>query len=156
MTALLAPPLLFLLATYLMRPGPESASRLPAAGRRTIVLAALLTGTFAELTVELWGVVGGLTAPVIGLTWLAALVVLGVAAALRWRRDGRPALRTPAARPWVRLRQIWGTRPAPSGCWPSLSADARCRAGRRAARRTEQCGLADLPPAEGGALGGPG
>ncbi|WP_281901808.1 phospholipid carrier-dependent glycosyltransferase [Micromonospora humidisoli] len=75
--------------TALLRP---RAAGVVAPHRLGLVRAALLTGVFAVLTVEVLGALDALTLPAFALAWV--LFVAGVAVAVGWRRD--PAA-TPAA-----------------------------------------------------------
>ncbi|WP_326550448.1 ArnT family glycosyltransferase [Micromonospora sp. NBC_01813] len=115
--ALIAPPLLFLLAAFLAWPtGSTSAAETVAPVRRTVVLAALTTGGFAVVAVESLGAAEALTGWALAAAWLTALVVLAAAAARRWRRavpSSRPraavALRALAARSRRRVGQAWAS-----------------------------------------------
>ncbi|MFV2018538.1 hypothetical protein [Micromonospora sp. LOL_023] len=113
--ALVAPPLLFLLAACLAWPtGSTSAAQIVAAGRRTVVLAALTTGGFAVVTVESLGAAEALTSRAFAVSWLTAPVVLAAAAARRWRwtvPTSRPrvtvALCALAAGSWRWVGRAW-------------------------------------------------
>ncbi|WP_329016193.1 hypothetical protein OG271_10065 [Micromonospora rifamycinica] len=73
--------------TALLRPRAAAAV---APNRLGVLRAALLTGVFAVLTVELLGAVGALTLPALALAWLVFLVGIAVPAG---RRRGRAAVR---------------------------------------------------------------
>ncbi|MEV4491344.1 hypothetical protein AB0K04_14635 [Micromonospora coxensis] len=78
-----APVAAFVLLTSLLRPRHGDAV---APLRLAVVRAALLTGGYAVVTVELLGAVGALTAPAFALAWLLFLAATVTAARLRARR----------------------------------------------------------------------
>ncbi|WP_433388712.1 hypothetical protein [Micromonospora sp. KLBMP9576] len=89
------------------------------AGRRLALLrAALITGVFAVLTVELLGALRLLTLPVFAVAWLLFLTGAVLAAARRRRRDAaRPAVRAVGARRAVRAAPqlaLVGAAPGPA------------------------------------------
>jgi hypothetical protein len=90
------------LLTFALRPAGEAFGPL----RLAAVRAALVVGAVAVLLVEGLSAVHGLTQPAVLLSWSAAALLAGVAAALRYRRERRrPATaRVPVGR---RVRAAW-------------------------------------------------
>ncbi|MEH1168941.1 phospholipid carrier-dependent glycosyltransferase [Micromonospora sp. CPCC 205539] len=81
------------LLTVATRPGGAGAV---APIRLAVVRAALLTGAYAVLVVEVLGALNALTRPAFVIAWLLFLAVAATAAGLRWRRENRLA-QQPAA-----------------------------------------------------------
>ncbi|PWU57886.1 hypothetical protein DLJ47_01095, partial [Micromonospora sp. S4605] len=92
----LAPVAALLLLTVTLRPAaPGTVAPL----RLAVVRAALVTGAYAVLTVELLGALRLLTVPAFAVAWLLFLAAAGAAASWRRRRDADPAGAVAAARP---------------------------------------------------------
>jgi hypothetical protein len=78
-----APPLTFLALAYAARPRGAAVAPL----RLSVVRAALGTGAFAVLTIELLGALHALTGPAVALAWAAFLAAAAALACRRWRHD---------------------------------------------------------------------
>ncbi|HEX5598529.1 MAG TPA: hypothetical protein VFX61_21300 [Micromonosporaceae bacterium] len=111
----LFPPIGFLVLTSALR------SRGAVAGpfRLAAVRAALVTGAYAVLTVELLGVLGSLTAPAIGLAWVVFLAAAGTWA---WRRRRSTTDATG-------LTPLTAARETATGFWRTASRGERLAAG---------------------------
>ncbi|MEV4480258.1 hypothetical protein [Micromonospora coxensis] len=105
-----APVAAFVVLTSLLRPRHGDAV---APLRLAVVRAALLTGGYAVVTVELLGAVGALTAPAFALAWLLFLAATVTAARLRARRAAATA--PVAARVPALIGATAGATPAPAG-----------------------------------------
>ena len=114
-----APVVALVVLSALLRPRAAGAV---APYRLGVVRAALLTGVFAVLTVELLGAVDALTLPAFALAWL--LFVAGVAV-VAGRRRGRDALRPRTAAAETRRAVLVGatvggpTAESPTGSGPT-------------------------------------
>ncbi|MGC4806615.1 hypothetical protein [Micromonospora sp. DT233] len=102
--------------------------------RLAVVRAAVVTGAFAVLTVELLGALRLLTLPAFAVAWLLFLAVAATAAALRHRRDRTPHPAIPAPRD----RRDDARREATAG----FRADRDAARGPVAAARAARAGLA--------------
>jgi hypothetical protein len=106
-TVLVVVPILgYLCLVYAMRPQPGTAV---GPGRLAAVRAALATGGYAVLTVELLGALGALTRPAIVLAWLIFLLVSVALAGWRWRREPIRLAELRWARAVARSRASWRT-----------------------------------------------
>ncbi|MGC5660415.1 hypothetical protein ACN261_08440 [Micromonospora sp. WMMD723] len=110
-----APVAAFVLLTALLRP---RAAGVVAPHRLGVVRAALLTGVFAVLTVEVLGALDALTLPAFALAWL--LFVAGVAVAAG-RRRGRDAVRPRTAAETRRAVLVGATVGGPTAQSPTGS-----------------------------------
>lgn len=126
------PAIAYVSLLYALRPGPGATV---GPQRLAALRAALATGGYAVLTVELLGALGALTLPAISLAWL--IFLLGALALAGWRRrhDSRPAMprRTvayvPAGR-WPAVRRLTARR------WAAVV--DRARSSWRTANRAER------------------
>ena len=106
------PTLGYLFLLYAVRPGPGATV---GPHRLAALRAALATGGYAVLTVELLGALGALTLPAISLAWLIFLLVALALAGWRRRHDSRRAMprRTAAYVPagrWPAVRRLTARR----------------------------------------------
>ncbi|MGS2617321.1 hypothetical protein ACVCAH_22755 [Micromonospora sp. LZ34] len=109
----LAPVAALVLLTVALRPA-EPATVAPL--RLAVVRAALLTGAFAVLTVELLGALRLLTRPAFAIAWLLFLVAAGVAVGGRRRRDAaRSTGSVVVARPGALVGATAGEPARPAG-----------------------------------------
>ncbi|MFY1635147.1 hypothetical protein ACN27F_18050 [Solwaraspora sp. WMMB335] len=112
---LIAPPLFLGLTGYVLRSGSRAVAGTAAPRRLALVRAAVLTGGFAVLVVEVLGVAEVLTGWAVGAAWLAALAVIAALVGRRWRRDHQPDVRRRqvVAASLARVRTAWSTAPWP-------------------------------------------
>lgn len=104
----LAPVAALLLLTVALRPAaPGTMAPL----RLAVVRAALVTGAYAVLTVELLGALGLLTRLAFAVAWLLFLAAAGTAVTWRRRREAGPAGPVAAARPGA-LARVGAAEPA--------------------------------------------
>ncbi|MGW0435708.1 hypothetical protein ACWDV4_24590 [Micromonospora sp. NPDC003197] len=128
---MVAPVIAFFSIMYALRPASESVGQ-PV--RLAAVRAALVTGAYAVLTVELLGAFGWLTAPALAAAWLLFLAVALALAGRRWRRTTATASTT------ATTTAAAGTTTAPTASTTAPTAPDRPRSVLGDARRAASSG----------------